>query len=102
MFKIFITCCWLNNFLLDLMERSTVRVGRGAPLADDGMWLSGRVEGEEERADGGVSNIEPELESAEDRELAQAFIQHRGSLVKHLHQFCCKGAIQARLTPHQG
>jgi len=46
--NIFITCCWLNNFLLeDVMERSNVRVGRGAPIDDDGIWLSGMMEEEE-------------------------------------------------------
>ena len=95
--KIFITCCWLNNFLVDLMERSTVRVGRGAPLDDDGMWLSGRAEGEEEQADGDKSEDEPVGESEDNRELAQAFIHFRGLLVKHLHQLRCKGVIPASL-----
>ena len=76
------------------MERSTVRVGRGAPLDDDGLWLSGRAEGVEEQADG---DEEPELESAEDRDLAQAFMQRRGLLVKHLHHFRRKGVIPASL-----
>ena len=92
--KIFITCCWLNNFLVDLMERSTVRVGRGAPLDDDGLWLSGRAEGVEEQADG---EDEPVPESADDRDLAQAFMQRRGLLVKHLHHFRRKGVIPASL-----
>ena len=39
--KICITCCWLNNLLLDLMERSNIKVGRGAPIDDDSIWLSG-------------------------------------------------------------
>ncbi len=95
--KIFITCCWLNNFLVDLMERSIVRVGRGAPLDDDGMWLSGRAEGEEEQADGDASEDEPLAESEDDRELVQAFMQRRGLLVKHLHHLHRKGVIPARL-----
>ena len=41
--KIFVTCCWLNSFLLDLMERSNVHIGRGAPVRDDGVWLSGQL-----------------------------------------------------------
>ena len=100
--KFFITCCWLNNFLLDLMERSNVRVGHGD---DDSIWLSGTTEEEKEQAErdeedeGGSKD---ESESEEDHELLQAFLQHRGLLVKHLHHFCHKGAIQARLTPHQG
>ena len=37
--KIFVTCCCLHNFLLDLMERTDVRVGRGRPLEGDVIWL---------------------------------------------------------------
>ena len=79
------------------MERSTVRVGRGAPLDDDGMWLSGRAEGEEEQADGDASEDEPVAESKDNHELAQAFIQRRGLLVKHLHHLRHKGVIPASL-----
>ena len=39
--KVFTTCCCLHNFLLDLMERNHTRVGRGGPLENDGIWLSG-------------------------------------------------------------
>jgi hypothetical protein len=60
--KIFITCCWLNNFLLDLMERSNVRVGRGAPIDDDGIWLSGTTEKEREQEE---TDEEDEEESEE-------------------------------------
>ena len=31
--------CCLHNFLLDLMERADVRVGRGRPLKGDVIWL---------------------------------------------------------------
>jgi hypothetical protein len=41
--KIFVTCCCLNNFLIDLMEQMNVRVGRGVPIADDGIWLDGHT-----------------------------------------------------------
>ncbi len=37
--KIFVTCCWLHNFLLDFMERNDVRVGSGGPLVGNGIWL---------------------------------------------------------------
>jgi len=40
---IFITCCVLHNFLLDLMVRNQVRVGRGYPIGNDGLWLSGHT-----------------------------------------------------------
>ena len=39
--KIFVTCCCLNNFMLDLMDLTNVRVGRGSPMGDDGIRLSG-------------------------------------------------------------
>ena len=92
--KICITCCWLNKFLVDLIERSIVRVGRGALLDDDGLWLSGRAEGVEEQADG---EDEPVAESADNCDLVQAFMQCRGLLVKHLHHFRRKGVIPASL-----
>jgi hypothetical protein len=76
--KIFVTCCCLNNFLLDLMEKSNIRIGRGGPMGDDGLWLSGQntVEAEET-----------------DRVLSTQFIQRRNLLVQHLHYYRQKGAI---------
>jgi hypothetical protein len=41
--KVFTTCYCLHNFLLDLMERNNTRVGRGGPLENDGIWLSGNT-----------------------------------------------------------
>jgi hypothetical protein len=41
--KMFITCCCLHCFLLDLMEQNTVRVGCGYPIGDDGVWLDGHT-----------------------------------------------------------
>jgi len=32
-----------NFLLLNLMERHNVRVGRGGPLENDGIWLSGNT-----------------------------------------------------------
>ena len=80
--KIFITCCWLNNFMLDVMVRTNVRVGRGAPIGGDGIWLSGTTE------------VEPEAMEENDRDLSVQFLHRRGLLVNHLHLFCKKGAIQ--------
>ena len=77
------------------MERSNVRIGRGAPIDDDGIWLSGltseerlRVEMDEDGDD------EIEDYSDKDRELSQAFLQRRQLLVKHLHIFRQKGPIR--------
>ena len=69
--KIFVTCCCLNNFMLDLMERTNVRVGRGSPMGDDGIWLSG------------PRDVEPE---ETDRFLSMQFEQRRMLLVHHLYQ----------------
>ncbi len=85
------------------MERSNVRVGRGAPIDNDSVWLSGTMEKEREQEETDEEDEEEsEEESEEDCKLSQAFLQRRGLLVKHLHLFRQKGAIQARLTLHQG
>ena len=76
--KIFVTCCCLNNFMLDLMERNNTRVGRGAPMGDDGIWLSG------------PRDVEPE---ETDRVLSVQFDQRRNLLVNHLYHFRKKGNI---------
>jgi hypothetical protein len=77
------------------MERSNVRVGRGTPIDEDGIWLSGlrteEREHEEMEEDG---EEESEQQSDEDRELSQAFLQRRQLLVKHLHLFRQKGPIR--------
>ena len=70
--KIFVTYCCLNNFMLDLMERTNVRVGRGSPMGDDGIWLSG------------PRDVEPE---ETDRALSVQFEQRRNLLVNHLYHF---------------
>ena len=67
--KIFVTCCCLNNFMLDVMEITNVRVGRGAPMGDDGIWLSG------------PRDVEPE-----ENFLSMQFDQRRMLLVHHLYQ----------------
>ncbi len=41
--KIFIACSILHNFLLDLMVRNHVRVGRGYPINNNGVWLDGHT-----------------------------------------------------------
>ena len=85
--NIFVTCCWLNNFLLDVMERSTERVGRGAPIARDGIWLSSST----------TRNIVVEdmrmTQTRKDMILAKEFSRRRNLLVKHLHVFRQKGDL---------
>jgi hypothetical protein len=80
--KIFVTFCWLNNFMLEVMERTNVRVGRVAPICVDGIWLSGPTE------------VEPEAREESDRNLSVQFLHRRSLLVNHLHLFRKKGAIQ--------
>jgi hypothetical protein len=76
--KIFVTCCWLHNFLLDIMERSTERVGRGVPIANDGIWLSSAT----------TSDTSIDLtDMTTDRWLSLEFSRRRHLLVKHLHVF---------------
>ena len=77
--KLFVTCCCLNNFLLDLMERTNVRVGRGAPIDDDGIWLDGHTTF--------FSQDTSELE------LSKQFAGRRSLLAKHLHVFRQKGTM---------
>ena len=82
--KIFVTCCWINNFLLDLMERPNIQLVRGAPVGDDGVWLSGPTE------------VEPNNNDT-DRILSEEFAQRRSQLVEHLRLFRRIGAIETRL-----
>jgi hypothetical protein len=79
--KIFVTCCCMNNYMLDQMVRTNVRVGRGAPMGKDGIWLSG---------ENVTVNVEPELTN---RVLSTQFIQCRNLLVKHLYYYSQKDAI---------
>jgi hypothetical protein len=40
--KIFVTCCCLHNFLIDITESNLQRYKQGGPMdANDGMWLEG-------------------------------------------------------------
>ena len=80
------TCCWLNNFLLDLMERLNVHIGRGGPVGDDGVWLSGHLFDEP-----------PQDMDDIDRILSEQFTQRRSQLVQHLEMFRKNGAIEGRL-----
>jgi hypothetical protein len=76
---IFVTCCCLNNFMVDLMERSNVRVGRGVPIGDDGIWLDGHT----------ANNSTDTSELA----LSKQFAKRRSLLAKHLHVFRQKRAM---------
>jgi hypothetical protein len=74
-----------NNFLLDIMERSTERVGRGVPIANDGIWLSSAT----------TSDTSINLtDTTTDRWLFLDFSRRRHLFVKHLHLFCHKGEMR--------
>ena len=77
--KIFVTCCCLNNFLVDLMTRTNVRVGRGAPIDGDGIWLDGHTT--------------HDSRDASDLALSRKFARRRSLLATHLQVFRQKGAI---------
>ena len=62
--------CCLHNFMLDVMEITNIRVGRGSPMGDDGIWLSG------------PRDVEPE---ETDRLLSMQFDQWRMLMVHHLY-----------------
>jgi len=75
--KIFKACCCLNNLMLDQMERNTVRVGRGAPIGTDGIWLDGNTVATE----------------ATDVMRSLQFAKRRSLLAKHLKVLRKKGPI---------
>ncbi len=66
--------------MLDVMERTNVRVGRGAPIGVDRIWLSGSTE------------VEPEAADDNDRDLSVQFLHHRSLLVNHFSRILHKGA----------
>ena len=73
--RIFITCCVLYNFLLNLMVRNHVRVRaeRGYQIGNDGLWLSGHT-----------INVD---NNATDRLLLIQFGIRRKLLANHFHVF---------------
>jgi hypothetical protein len=76
--KIFVACCCLNNFLLDQLERNTVRVGRGLPIGDDSIWLDGHT-------------TNPTIFTV--LALSIKFRNRRSLLANHLYGFRKKGSI---------
>jgi hypothetical protein len=71
--KKFIGCCVLHNFLLNQMVQNRMRVGRGYPIDDDGLWL-----------DGHIVNVDT---NASERFLSIQFGKKRSLLAKHIHEF---------------
>jgi hypothetical protein len=64
--------------MLDLMERNQVRVGRGAPIGSDGVWLDGNTVAHE----------------ATDMMQSMQFAKRRSLLAKHLYVFRKQGPIR--------
>ncbi len=58
------------------MDRPNINLGRGAPIGDDGLWLSAPSDSEP-----------PADESNNDRILSEQFAHRRAQLVHHLHMF---------------
>ena len=76
--RVFLVCCMLHNFMLSEMKTrdSSVRVGRGAPLGRDAIWLQGALP------------IAPVLSGArnvrETKKLSKAWSKRRRKLAEHL------------------
>jgi hypothetical protein len=79
--KIFVTAVCLNNMLVDdvLVNYKDARVGRGAPLMNDGMWLDGHT-------------TPPSIDK-QDKHLAKEFGKRRLNLAIHLRVMREKGPI---------
>ena len=75
--KAFTVCCMLHNDMLTEMESRDcdVRVGRGAPLPGDGIWLRG----DERQFD----------DEGEDADLAFLWASRREKLAEHIH-YCAR------------
>ena len=78
--KVFVVCCILHNMMLSEMETqshdSTARVGRGAPLGMDSIWLQGNV------PTPAASEGSPALRKA--NKLAKAWAKRKRELAEHL------------------
>ena len=68
--------------MLDQMERNTVRVGRGAPIGTDGIWLDGNTVAIE------ATDVMWSLQFCEEMLAARCSL-----LAKHLLVLCKKGPI---------
>jgi hypothetical protein len=66
--RVFNACCCIHNLMLELMERNCVRVGCGALIGTDGIWLDGNTVATE----------------ATDVMLSMQFAKRHSLLAKHL------------------
>ncbi len=77
--QFFIICCVLHNFLLDMIVRNHVRAGRGYPIGNVGLWITGHT-----------VNVDI---NATNRLLLIQFGMRRKLLANHLRVFRMKGPI---------
>jgi hypothetical protein len=70
-------CRCLHNFLLSLMERHSIPVGRGGPLENDGIWLSG------------ITETDQDVET--NTILGNNYVRRRAILAMHLRVSSIKG-----------
>ena len=78
--KIFVACCCLHNFLLEVMEHNDVPIGHGSPPGNDCMWLNGHT-------------TPPDKRESDQRNALQ-FSWRRTRLAVHLRGLCDKGPIE--------
>ncbi len=84
--KVFSVCCILHSLMLTKMESRDcdVRVGRGAPLPGDGIWLRG-------------DNREFDINS-EDHDKAMLWGTRHEQLAEHIH-YCARRDKHRRRSP---
>lgn len=83
--QIFVVCAMLHNMMVDSLETrlSTIQVGRGRPIGDDGMYIEGEAS-LEERCEG---EYVPAAIRKKDREEAVEWSARRDHLAEH-REFC--------------
>ena len=73
--KVFVVCCMLHNIMLSEMERETsYRVGRGAPIGRDAIWLAD------------PQPLQPQRSDPSKKRLAAAWGKRRRELTGHLRE----------------
>ena len=81
--KVFIVCCMLHNIMLSEMERETsYRVGRGAPIGRDAIWLAD------------PQPLQPQRSDPSKKRLAAAWGKRHRELTGHL----CESKRRKKMT----
>ena len=89
--RVFVLCSMLHNFMLSEMESrdSSERVGRGAPLGRDAIWLQGPL------PPGPALAGAPTARAA--KQLARAWAKRRRELAEHL-EYSKRSEKRARIV----